>query len=78
MVWAGCHWIPHRDILQWGRSCGRMISVPDQVNKNAVLEDPSFEANRATDITGSREERGDALKRVAVRMGAVIQGGVGC
>lgn len=56
-------------------SLQQMISAPDQVNKNAVLEDPSFEANQATDTTGSRRN-GDALKRVAVRMGAVILGGV--
>lgn len=56
-------------------SLRQMISAPDQVNKNAVLEDPSFEANQATDTTGSRRN-GDALKRVAVRMGAVILGGV--
>lgn len=56
-------------------SLQQMISAPDQVNKNAVLEDPSFEANQATDTTGSRRN-GDTLKRVAVRMGAVILGGV--
>ena len=56
-------------------SLQQMISAPDQVNKNAVLEDPSFEANQATDTTGSRRN-GDALKRVAVRMGAVILGSV--
>ena len=56
-------------------SLQQMISAPDQVNKNAALEDPSFEANQATDTTGSRRN-GDARKRVAVRMGAVILGGV--
>ncbi len=56
-------------------SLQQMISTPDQVNKNAALEDPSFEANQATDTSGAQKAR-DTMKKVAIRVGAVVLGSI--
>lgn len=55
-------------------SLQKMISTPDQVSKNAALEDPSFEANQATDTESTGKHNLDTAKRIAVHVGAVVLG----
>jgi transglutaminase-like putative cysteine protease len=57
-------------------SLQQMISTPDQVSKNAALEDPSFEANQAADTENSKKSGKNTMKRVVIRAGAVMLGSV--
>ena len=55
-------------------SLQQMISTPDQVSKNAALEDPSFEVNQTADTENSKKSGKDTMKRVVIRAGAVALG----